>query len=261
MIFIFSLFFNIFIFIILWCWQLKSRNASYVDVLWAFSLSIQALIYFVYHFNSSYDINQILPLLLVLFWSLRLSIYLFKRLYQQAEDRRYQKLRLDWQNKQQLNFFLLYQVNAIVSFLMALPFYLIFSKTSHNELALNQILIYAGFVLGFISIMMEKVADKQLANFIKHKTSMHQVFKGGLWKYSRHPNYFFEFLHWFSYGIMCLNFDYRILGFISAAIIYVFLTKVTGIPYNDLKTKQNNPQYLQYAQETNTFFPWFPRKL
>ena len=120
-----------------------------------------------------------------------------------------------------------------------------------------------GAGIWLIAVVGEGVADKQLADFKRDPANSGQVCKRGLWRFSRHPNYFFEWVHWFAYlaigARMSESIGYAAL--VGPVVMLVFLVFVTGIPYTEMRALQSKGEaYRQYQRETNAFFPWWPKK-
>ncbi len=254
MVFLITLSINLAAFLGLWLYQEVSKNASFVDVLWAFSIGVQAGIY--YWWLGGQSPHGVLTLFLAVFWCLRLSLYLTRRLWRQAEDSRYRKLREKWGSASSRNFLWVHLMNAAVSWLMALSFYPLFAHQSEE----GSWALWLGFALGMSAIFLEALADYQLKKFKLQKANQGRVLDTGLWRYSRHPNYFFEWLHWLSYGVMAWGLTLGSLSFVGAVVIYVFLTRITGIPFERDKAPEVRPKYAEYVAKTSAFFPWPPKE-
>lgn len=235
---------------ILWFLAFKIENLALVDLGWSFNFLI-VIIYLFFYIQTFYLIKLIF-FAMVSLWSLRLGIYLFfARIYKKEEEGRYKKLREKWKSNLKFNFLLFYLMQAITNVILSIPFFLVYYL--EDKILLNHILGIGIFSIAFIG---ETIADLQLYNFKKDPKNHNKVFKEGLWKYSRHPNYFFEILIWFSYGIFFLNTSYWYWGFFSFVIITFFILKITGIPATEeqnLSTKKE--EYYQYIQTTSPLIP------
>jgi steroid 5-alpha reductase family enzyme len=120
---------------------------------------------------------------------------------------------------------------------------------------------YAGFILWFISVTGETIADRQLAAFKKNPANKGKICQVGLWNYSRHPNYFFEWLMWFSYFVFALGSPWGILAIISPAVILYLLLKVTGIPATEEQSLRSKGEaFKAYQASTSVFVPWLKKK-
>jgi steroid 5-alpha reductase family enzyme len=137
--------------------------------------------------------------------------------------------------------------------ILAIPFFIITANQSAEIATLE----YAGLVIWLVAFIGEMLADRQLAAFKKDPANKGKVCDTGLWYYSRHPNYFFEWLSWMGYFIFALASPMGILAIISPAIILYLLTKVTGVPNNEQQNLRSKPvAYKKYQQTTSAFFPW-----
>jgi steroid 5-alpha reductase family enzyme len=147
-----------------------------------------------------------------------------------------------------------FQMQAISNVLLAIPFFISMMNTKAELSPLE----YGGAILWAISVIGEATADQQLANFKKNAANKGKVCDAGLWNYSRHPNYFFEWLMWVSYFVFALGSPYGYIAVISPGIILYLLLKVTGIPTTEkqsLKTK--GEAFKKYQASTSVFVPWF----
>jgi steroid 5-alpha reductase family enzyme len=117
----------------------------------------------------------------------------------------------------------------------------------------------AGVIVWLIAVAGETIADRQLARFRRDPANRGQVCRAGLWRYSRHPNYFFEWVHWLSYVLIGHG---EWLTWIGPVGMLLFLFRVTGIPYTEMQAlKSRGDRYREYQSTTNVFFPWFPRSV
>jgi steroid 5-alpha reductase family enzyme len=147
-------------------------------------------------------------------------------------------------------------MQGISNVLLSIPFFISVVNTQRSL----SVFEYAGAVLWLISVVGEAIADVQLASFKKDPNNKGKVCDKGLWYYSRHPNYFFEWLMWVSYFVFALGSPYGFIAIISPAVILYLLLKVTGIPATEqqsLKTK--GEAFKRYQQTTSVFVPWFKK--
>jgi steroid 5-alpha reductase family enzyme len=234
-----------------WLWQLKTKNAGVVDALWGFIFLLQATIYFFAAGNYTFK-NQLIFAAIVL-WGLRLCIYLALRNIGKPEDKRYADIRLQAgtnANKKILSFYL---IQAALAFLLFLPIYLIFLNPS------TKIGIFegVGIAIFIISALCEAISDEQLRAFKANKSNIGEICDKGFWYYSRHPNYFFEWLAWVGLFIIGMGAAYGFIAIYMPAIMYFLLTKGTGIQMTEaviLTTKEH--KYKLYINTTSAFFPW-----
>ena len=238
-----------------WLYQLRSRDAGIVDVLWSYSLGLLA-IYYAALIDAPLE-RRLLIALLPGFWSFRLGTYLLKdRILKSAEDGRYQALREHWQSRANAYFLPFFLAQAALSALLSSVFIAVLKNPSPT-LTTWELLGAALFV---VSIVGESIADKQLASFRRDTTNKGKVCQVGLWRYSRHPNYFFEWLHWMSYVVMTIATAQLWVALLVAFVMYVFLTKFTGVPYTEMQAlKSRGEAYKRYQQTTSVLIPWWPK--
>lgn len=239
-----------------WLVALKIGNTSYVDVLWAYGVGILGFTYLYFSNDQTDPTRLILLQFLVVLWSLRLGNHLLGRCLGKAEDPRYAYLREWMGHRANLGFFLFFQVQAFWIVLFASPFLVLIRNP--NPLATQDFIGLAIWLIGFIGLY---VADRQLACFKKapHRKRA-DVCETGLWKYSRHPNYFFEWVMWLGYLPMGWSAPEGPWLLTLPVILYLFLTKITGIPFVEArKLEASGEAYASYVQRTSSFFLWFPQ--
>ncbi|MEP4047840.1 MAG: DUF1295 domain-containing protein, partial [Luteolibacter sp.] len=203
---------NLLIFTAAWAFCVKIRNFSPVDAFWAICIGLTSLVYLLIE---SPNPKQITAALLIGAWSARLGYYLTKRIarHHPDEDTRYQKLREIWQEKTKPFFLLLFLANAALVFLLALPFHLIAADPVPTFTPLSVI----GSLVALTGLIGETLADKQKSAFKdKHPSA---VCNTGLWKYSRHPNYFFESVIWTGFFLFASGSPHGWITLYAPAII------------------------------------------
>jgi len=236
-----------------WRWQRRHRNAGIVDVLWAAGLGVAAVL------MAATGAGAFLPrmLLAVLggIWSWRLAVHLWHRVSGEAEDGRYRQLRAHWQGSQP-KFFLFFQAQALLVLLFALPF----MAVAANPIAGMSPWTVVGVLTWLASVALESLADRQLAAFRADPAQRGKTCRSGLWRYSRHPNYFFEWLHWFSYVALAAGSPIGWLAWSGPLVMYVFLRWISGVPYTEAQAlRTRGDDYRDYQRSTPMLFPWFPR--
>jgi steroid 5-alpha reductase family enzyme len=242
---------------VLWFIQRYKGEADIVDVGWAAGLGFIAIYYSLS--LEGYWLRRVLLALLAATWSTRLASYLLlSRVLKPGEDGRYVSLRAKWGAKAQRNFFLFFQFQGLLVIIFSLPFFVV---ASHNALGLD-IWDYIGLIIFLVSISGEWIADYQLANYKKNEANHGKTCRNGLWKYSRHPNYFFEWLHWWSYVALAVGSPYFWISLIGPTLMLFLILKVTGIPPTEKRALETKGEdYRNYQATTNAFFPWPPKKL
>jgi len=240
---------------LLWLIQLKTKDASHVDVGWAYGLPILAGLY-AWQADGD-EARRILLAICVAVWGFRLGTYLLlNRVIGKPEDGRYVKLRRDWGSRANLNFFIFFQAQAIFDILFSLPFLAVAFNASSQLGALDLI----GAMIVAISIFGETTADRQLSRFRADPANRGKTCRQGLWRYSRHPNYFFEWIHWFAYPFLAYGSPYFWLSLLGPILMLVFLFKITGIPPTEARAVETRGEdYKNYQRTTSMFIPWFPK--
>ncbi len=246
-----------FIMFLVWLWSYKIKNAGVVDIFWSYNFPVIAIILFL--LAPGFEPRKILLGSMVVIAGLRLGTHLAIRVLKhlREEEPRYAQIRKDWGKNAEPKMAGFFQMQAASNVLLAIPFFISMVNPKPELSPLE----YAGAILWAISVLGEAVADQQLANFKKDPANKGKVCDTGLWNYSRHPNYFFEWLMWFSYFVFAMASPYGYIAIISPAIILYLLLKVTGIPTTEqqsLKTKGD--AYREYQRTTSVFVPWFKLK-
>jgi steroid 5-alpha reductase family enzyme len=243
------------LFTVAWFIQLRTHNGAIADVAWAFGFPLVTAVYT--FIDGDFGVRKIILLILTLLWGARLGIYLFVRAISKPEDVRYTALRQEWGSKQNLMMLRFYYFQAILAWLLCFQF-LIIVKNAEAELDWNE---FAGIALWIIGFAGETIADAQLKRFKDNPSNKGKVCDDGLWFYSRHPNYFFEWLIWVSYFVMSLNAPYGVVTIFCPLAMLYFLTKVTGIVYTENQMlKSKGEAFRRYQQSTSSFIP-LPKKI
>ncbi len=236
-----------------WLWQRARSNAGIVDVLWAAGVGGSAIVLAISG-SGAPSTRWALGLLGGL-WGGRLALHLWRRVRSEPEDGRYQYLREHW-NGDQLKFFGFFQFQAFLIVLFALPFVAV----ACNRQASLPWLAAAG-AIWLLSVLGESIADAQLARFRSDPSNKGKTCRAGLWRYSRHPNYFFEWLHWFAYVCLAVGSPIAWLAWAGPIVMYVFLRWISGVPYTEKQAlRTRGEDYRQYQRTTSILIPWFPKK-
>lgn len=235
---------------------LKIRLFALVDTVWAGCMGLGALVY--YLMVAPGVPRATAALCIMLFWSGRLTLHLLRdRVLPGKEDPRYASLAEHWGDAARFRFVFIFlgQIPLVAIFL--LPFTLSVGHADSSWRVLDSI----GLAIAVIALLGELLSDHQLARFRAHSDSKGKVCREGLWKYSRHPNYFFEWLHWFAYVAFAAGAPLGWLAFVGPVMMYVFLRYITGVPYAERSSlKSRGDAYRNYQKTTNTFFPWIPQQ-
>jgi steroid 5-alpha reductase family enzyme len=247
---------NLIFFALAWLWCICLKNFSPVDAFWAFGIGGTAFLFLLG--SPSLDSKPIIASLLIGAWSLRLGIHLAKRIahHHPSEDTRYIKLREDWKGRENSSFFWFFQAQAISVFLLALPFYFIGKDLNPAWNAPS----FIGVGIMLIGLIGESIADSQMTKFKATNSNPKSVCRAGLWKYSRHPNYFFESIIWLGIFLFAAGSPYGWISLYAPIIITYLLLKVTGIPPTEAAAlKRKGEAYRNYQRTTSAFIPLPPK--
>src|ERR1700722_5257096 len=239
---------------ILWLLHFPLRNAAIVDVGWVMGIALLAMLYAVH--GVGYWRRTVFLASMVLLWALRLGFHLlFTRVNGQPEEGRYVELRRKWSSHIGLKFLLFFEAQALLCGVLSLPFALAMHDPTKGPPEFEN----WGLGIWVVAFLGEMIADSQLKRFKLNPQNKVRVCNVGLWHYSRHPNYFFEFLIWVSFAIVALPAQYGYLGFISPVLILVLLFRVSGIPATEEQAiRSKGEAYRKYQRSTSAFVPWFP---
>ena len=208
-------------FVALWIVQIKSKDAGWVDIGW--TLGLGTLVIFLGIAAEGLLTRRIIASLLIGIWAIRLASFIIKdRLFKQEEDSRYQNLRRYWGKKANFKFYFFFTFQSFLVILFSIPFLSRFNNP--NPLG---IIDFIGIILWLIAFTGEALADKQLRDFKKLPENKFKVCRVGFWDYSRHPNYFFEWLQWIAYVFLSIGSNEFYLSLIGPIFMYFFLINVS----------------------------------
>jgi len=242
------------IFTLAWLWQLRTRNAGMVDPIWSYSVGALAVLYAV--LANGEPTVRVMTALLGGGWGLRLGSHLLRR-NMGEEDGRYARLREEWGPAAQRNMFWFFQLQVVFAMLLSLGFLVVV----YQPLRPSNAVYLLALVVWLISVAGEGCADRQLSRFKAAPENRGKVCRRGLWRYSRHPNYFFECLHWLTYAILALASPWLWVTLIPPLVMAWLLLKVSGIPLTEAQTARSRPDYAEYIRTTSALIPWPPKKV
>jgi steroid 5-alpha reductase family enzyme len=239
---------------IFWLVSRRIRNVGIIDIAWSFAFTPLVIIYAALG-NGDVTRRCVIAAMAV-FWSMRLGLHVAIRVVRlhPQEDGRYVELRKEWAKNWERTMFWFFEFQAILIMVLALPLLLI-CLNARQGLSVIEII---GAALWCVAVGGESVADHQLKVFKANPANHGKVCQAGLWHYSRHPNYFFEWLVWIAYFVFALGSPWGWVTAYCPALMLFFLIKVTGIPMTEqLSVKNRGELYREYQRTTSMFVPWF----
>ena len=241
--------------IVLWLVSLALKNSSIVDIFWGTGFVIVTwLIFFLT--PDGFLPRKILTILLVTIWGLRLSIHILLRNWGKPEDFRYQKWRQEsgsiWWLK---SFFQVFLLQGFLMWIISTP--IIAAEIS--SVSPLGFLDYLAVIVWGVGFFFETAGDYQLKKFKSDPANKGKVLDSGVWRYSRHPNYFGDAFQWWGFYLLALSAGAWWAVF-SPVIMTLLLLKVSGVALLEKSLKETKPQYKEYMEATSAFVPWFPRR-
>ncbi len=227
------------------------KRNDIADIAWG--LGFIFLAWSAYLFSDSRGTLSLAFNLLITVWGLRLASHIYLRNKGKPEDYRYAKWRADWGKTFFVrSFFQVYILQGVLMFLIALAAILInaYGATSLSTLSFIGLLVW---LFGFV---FESVSDNQLAKFIKNPNNKGKLMTSGLWKYSRHPNYFGEVTQWWGIFLGAIALPFGPLTIVSPLTITCLILFVSGVPLLE-KKYAGQPDFEEYKKHTSVFIPWF----
>jgi len=241
--------------VVVWLIQLKTRNAGLVDVVWSAAVGILGAEYAL--LGDSPGVARVLLAALALTWAFRLAGYLAVRMRGAPEDSRYAAARKSWGRKADLYMLGFFVFQAVIAAILSIPFLVV----AYMPQAPSWWVVLLTLAVWFVAVVGEGTADAQLKAFKARPENKGKVCNQGLWRYSRHPNYFFESLHWVAYVVLAIGAPYWWATLGSPIIMAWLLLKVSGIPTIEGKDAADKREgHDEYVRTTSAFIPWPPRK-
>lgn len=241
---------------VVWIIAVRIRNAGIVDIAWALGFAPLALLYRV--FGDGEPFRQNLITLMVVVWSVRLGVHLWKRMmgHHPEEDGRYRELRKGVGGHENFFFFWFFQAQALLLAFLSIPALL----SNFDSRVQSGCSDYLGFGIWVLAIGGEWISDHQLQVFKSNPLNRDKVCSLGLWRFSRHPNYFFEWLIWVAFFVFAFPAAWGWVTIFCPALMLFFLLRVTGIPYTEEQSLRSRGEaYRAYQRTTSPFVPWFPK--
>lgn len=238
----------------LWSLHVRTRDAGVVDVAWAGLIGCCGVLYGVLAGGDT--AHRWLAALLAGVWGFRLAGYLLvDRVLGREEDGRYRALRRKWGPNANRNFFWFFQLQAAFVVFFSLPFALVAQDSGRlGALAWVGVAVWAMGNAGTI------VADRQLARWRASPANRGRTARSGLWAWSRHPNYFFEWVTWVGVALVATAVPWGWIAWSVPAVLLFLLLRVTGIPATEAQALRSRPDYADYRRTTSAFVPLPPRR-
>jgi steroid 5-alpha reductase family enzyme len=240
---------------LLWLVSLRLKNSSIVDIFWGSGFVVTNLVYAALT-PDGLPYRKWLITVLVTVWGLRLSLYILRRNWGKPEDFRYQAMRQAaggrwwWQS-----LFQVFLLQGVLLWIIAMP---LWAAQSGAGSALAIVADAAGCAVWVLGFFFESVGDWQLARFRADSANKGKVMQTGVWRYTRHPNYFGDSAQWWGFYLIALAAGGWWTVF-SPILMTLLLVRVSGVALLE-KTMSVRPGYREYIERTSAFFPWFPRK-
>lgn len=243
---------------LVWLWSLHKDNFSYVDIAWSANFAVLGVLYA--WLAPGYAPRKILIAAMFCLHGLRLAAHLARRIIGEPEEGRYVELRRVWgaDGNLSLKFLAFFELQAVLNTILSLPLLIAcFNReTQLHSLEITALVVFA------IALIGESRADAQLAAFKRDPSNHGQVCDTGLWRYSRHPNYFFEWLIWIAYALFALASPNGWIALAMPALMLHFLLNVTGIRATEEQAlRSKGERYRDYQSRTSPFIPWFPKRV
>jgi len=237
-----------------WLRQRRTRDASLVDLLWTLGVGGAALLQALS--GDGWRPRRVLVGVLVGAWAVRLAWHLARRLRAGGEDGRYAELRARLGSRADGWFFAFFQLQGLLVTGLALVF-LVLCRAPEAGWRVQDGLAVA---LWLVALAGESAADRALARWRADPSRRGKTCRAGLWRYSRHPNYFFEWLHWCAYALLGLGLAHGAWLWLAPLAMYALVAHVTGIPPAEAQAlRSRGDDYRRYQASTNAFFPGPPR--
>jgi steroid 5-alpha reductase family enzyme len=239
-----------------WLLSLALRNASIIDIFWGPGFALLAVVYSLLS-DDGYSGRQLLVCALVLVWGLRLGGYILSRNAGHGEDYRYVKMREHagpafwWRS-----LITVFCLQGALLWVIAWPLLVAVHSDSPDHLAIPD---FAGGAVWLIGISFEAMGDFQLARFKADPANKGKVMDRGLWRYTRHPNYFGDATLWWGYWIIAAGTPWGFATIFAPALMTFMLTRVSGVAMLERTIGRRRPGYDEYVRRTSAFFPLPPK--
>ena len=240
---------------LLWGVSIIVKNVSIVDLFWGLGFVLIAGFYFLK--TEGLEIRKFIILTLAALWGLRLSLYLAWRNIGEGEDYRYKQFREKYGVRYWwLSFFQTFMLQGVLMWLISAP--LLGAQYFGRNIPFG-ILDIIGIIFWLLGFFFETTGDLQLARFKTDPANKGKIMDKGLWRYTRHPNYFGDSSVWWGFGILCLAAG-SYLPILGSILMTFIIIKISGVGLLEKNLKNRKPGYREYVEKTSAFIPWFPKR-
>jgi steroid 5-alpha reductase family enzyme len=238
-----------------WLVSLVLHNAGIVDIFWGLGFIVVAVVYFLA--GDGFVGRKVLIASLLTVWGLRLSLYILWRNWGEGEDYRYRGWReragnaFWWKS-----YFQVFLLQGVLLWIISAP---LFAAQFYDSPDSFTVIDLVGGIVWTVGFYFEAVGDLQLARFKLDPANTGKVMRTGLWRYTRHPNYFGDATIWWGLFIIAAATGEGVWTIFSPILMTFLLLRVSGVALLERKQSETKPQYKEYVESTSAFFPWFPR--
>lgn len=244
------------IMVLAWAIQRRTGASGWIDTIWSFSVGLGGIAAIVFA-DGSFE-RRCAAFIIILIWSIRLGSHIGSRTKGGGEDPRYAKLVEEWGENAGRRLFQFLQIQALAAFILVLAIYI----AASNSTPFPTFADILGLVIAAIALSGEAISDRQLAQFRKTPEAKTEVCEVGFWRYSRHPNYFFEWLFWGTWPLLALTGSpfWLLATLLAPAMMYWLLVYASGIPpLEEHMLRSRGEKFRSLQRRVNAFFPG-PRK-
>ena len=238
-----------------WWLQVKTQNGGLVDSVWAVTLGGLATFYALV--GTSPVEGRALLAMMGGAWGLRLGWHLWRRNWGKPEDFRYAQFRQEWGDAVNVKMFWFFQFQNIFTLMLSAS---AFIAVAYRADAAPHWACWLAVVIWLVAVAGEALADAQMERFRSNPAHKGQVCREGLWRYSRHPNYFFECLHWLAYVPLAMGAPHGWVTLIAPLVMAFLLVKLSGMPMLEKDMAARKPGYAEYVRTTSALIPWPPKR-
>ena len=247
-----------------WFTQYRTRNSGWSDVFWSYEMGLGGVVLALVPWNGVWHqptSRQWLVAILVAIWSVRLGTHILRRtLTSSNEDPRYAELRQQWKDGFQSRLFWFLQIQALAAFVLVLSV----GIAAHNPAPGIGVIDVVGAIVLLGAIFGEGAADTELKQFAANKANKGKICDIGLWGWSRHPNYFFEWLGWLAYPIIAIHdlghYPWGLIALSGPLFMFILLRYVSGVPpLEEHMIRKHGGNFRAYQERVSAFFPLPPK--